>query len=278
MTNMLIWGYSVPGAWLTQGETGYLMSLPKALPTVEWVWEEMDRVWHQFGLINGCSLAGQPIGEFYRHPVWLMNGIFTAVDPISASHRDAIARYIGQIGAMSVADYGGGFGGLARAITRAVPNANVSIIEPYPSRVGLNWLQDESRIQFVSDLSAGGYDAIVAQDVLEHVEDPISLACEIAAAVREGGAVIFANCFYPVIQCHLPSAFHLRHTFPMVMGAHGLRYLGRVEGASHAQVFERTGRLDIMCARRAERISRLLGSALNFVRAAMARLKRLVVR
>ena len=278
ITDISLWGYSVPGVWLNQGETDYLMSLPKALPTVEWVWEEMDRVWHRFGLLNSYPLAGQPISEFYRHPVWLMNGIFTAIDPISASQRDAIARYIGQRGAVSVADYGGGFGGLARAITRIVPYANVSIIEPYPSSVGLNSLRDESRIQFVTDLSAGGYDAIVAQDVLEHVEDPIRLACEIATAVRQGGVVIFANCFYPIIQCHLPSAFHLRHTFPMVMGALGLCYQGKVEGASHAQVFERTGRLDIICARRAERISRLLGSALNLAHTALARLKRLVVR
>jgi len=268
----------VPGGWLTQDETDYLMSLPKTLPSVEWVWEEMDRVWHQFGLINRCPLAGQPIGEFYRHPVWLMNGIFTALDPISASHRDAIARYIGQMGAMSVADYGGGFGGLAQAIARTVPAANVSIVEPYPSSVSLNMLRGKSRIQFVSDLSAGGYGAIVAQDVLEHVEDPIHLACNIAAAVREGGVVIFANCFYPVIQCHLPSTFHLRHTFPLVMGAHGLRYLGRVKGAMHAQIFKRVGRIDLVSARRAEHISRMLGSALNLGLAPMVRLKRLVRR
>jgi 2-polyprenyl-3-methyl-5-hydroxy-6-metoxy-1,4-benzoquinol methylase len=273
MTDISIWGYSVPHAWLTQAEADYLTGLPQSLPTVEWVWAEMDRIWHQIGLDNSCPLTGQPIGEFYRHPVWLMNGIFTAHDPVSTTHREAIARYLGKAGAKLVADYGGGFGELARAITRAVPDAEVSIIEPYPSRVGLERIQSESRIKFISDLSAGGHDAIVAQDVLEHVADPIGLASEIAGTVHEGGIVVFANCFYPVIQCHLPSTFHLRQTFPMVMKALGLRYLGRVDDAPHAQVFERTGGLDLARARRAERISRMIGPAFNTAHAVLSYIK-----
>lgn len=278
MTDISIWGYSVPKAWLTQSEADYLAALPKSLPTVEWVWAEMDRIWHQIGLDNSRPLTGQPIDEFYRHPVWLMNGIFTALDPVSSAHREAIAHYLGKTGAKVVADYGGGFGELARAITRAVPGAEVSIIEPYPSRVGLERIRNEMRITFVPDLSAGPYDAVVAQDVLEHVADPIGLASEIAGAVREGGVVVCANCFYPFIQCHLPSTFHLRKTFPMVMGALGMRYLGSVEGAPHAQAFQRTGRLDLSRARRAEGISRIFESLLNSSREVMLRIKRLVAR
>jgi 2-polyprenyl-6-hydroxyphenyl methylase/3-demethylubiquinone-9 3-methyltransferase len=207
-----------------------------------------------------------------------MNGVFTALDPVSASHRDAMARYLGEAGAKLIADYGGGFGELARAITRVNSNAEVFIVEPYPSRVGLEHLRCEPNIKFVSNLSAGDYDAIVAQDVLEHVADPIGLANEIASAVRVGGMVVFANCFYPYIQCHLPSTFHLRHTFPRVMKALGLRYLGSVEGALHVQVFRRTGALDMVRARHAELISRILGPALNFARAIMSHQKRLVGR
>ena len=175
------------------------MSLPKALPSLEWVWGEMDRVWHELGLRNDRPLAGQSIAEFYGHPVWLMNGIFTAVDPISASQRDAIAGYIDRVGARSVADYGDGFGELAQAIRRAVPQANIS----------------------------------------------------------------------------LPSTFHLRHTFPMVMGAYGLRYLGTVDGASYAQVFERLNRLR---SKRAEQVSRLIGPTINLARSPMGYLKRRMVR
>lgn len=276
MSDISIWGYTFPEAWLTQGEADYLAGLPPTLPTVEWVWGEMDRIWHQFGLDNRHFLIYQPIDEFYQHPVWLMNGVFTALDPISASHRDAMARYLGGTGAKLIADYGGGFGELARAITRAMPSAEISIVEPYPSRVGLERLRCEPNIKFVSRLLASSYDAIVAQDVLEHVEDPIGLASEIAGAVREGGTVVFANCFYPYIQCHLPSTFHLRQTFPKVMKALGLHYLGNVEGALHAQIFLRTGPLDMVRARHAECISRMLGPALNIARANLSHLKRLV--
>jgi 2-polyprenyl-3-methyl-5-hydroxy-6-metoxy-1,4-benzoquinol methylase len=274
MTDISIWGYSMPQSWLSQDEARYLIGLPQSLPNVEWVWGEMDRVWQQFGLNNRIPLDRQPIGDFYKHPVWLMNGVFTALDPVSASHREAIARRLAASGAKFIADYGGGFGQLALAITRAVPGAKVSIIEPYPSRAGIEQLQSEPRIQFVSNISAESYDAIVAQDVLEHVADPIRLAGELAGGVRKGGIVIFANCFYPVIHCHLPSTFHLRHTFPIVMKALGLRYVGRVDGASHAQVFECTGHLDIGSARGAERISRILGPVLNLAYDSMSRVKR----
>lgn len=55
------------------------------MPTHDWVCDELDRVWHQFRLDNRRPLDEQPVGEFYRHPVWLMNGLFSAVDPTSAT-------------------------------------------------------------------------------------------------------------------------------------------------------------------------------------------------
>lgn len=273
-----IWGFSVPLEWLSETESDYLSSLPEALPAVEWVWAEMDRVWHHYGLNNRKPLSGQPIGDFYSHPVWLMNGIFTALDPISAAHRNAIGRYVHSAGVRVVADYGGGFGELARVITCTDNNVSVSIVEPYPCRVGLERLRNELSIKFVPYLLPNAYDAIVAQDVLEHAEDPLKLALDIASAVREGGLIIFANCFYPVIQCHLPGTFHLRHTFPFVMRALGLRYIGVVDGVAHAQVFIRTGALDPAKARKAESLSKIFGPALNLARRALSWLKCLVVR
>lgn len=273
-----IWGFSIPLAWVSQTETDYLSSLPVGLPAVEWVWAEMDRVWHHYGLNSRKPLSGQRVGDFYSHPVWLMNGIFTALDPVSAAHRSAIGRYLLSAGVRVVADYGGGFGELARAITCTDNNVSVSIVEPYPSRVGLERLRNELNIKYVPSLLPSAYDAIVAQDVLEHVEDPLTLVLDIASAVREGGLIIFANCFYPVIKCHLPGTFHLRHTFPFVMKALGLRYVGVVNDVAHAQVFTRIGALDPAKARKAESLSKIFGPALNVARRAMSPLKRVVVR
>jgi 2-polyprenyl-6-hydroxyphenyl methylase/3-demethylubiquinone-9 3-methyltransferase len=237
----------------------------------------MDRIWDDLHLNNRLSLSTQPIDEFYTHPVWLMNGVFTTLDPASVGHRKAIAVYLEQRGSKRIADYGGGFGELALGIARAVPDALVSIIEPYPSKAGLDHIRQEPRIGFVPVLPVGDYDAIVAQDVLEHVDSPISLAYRIAASVRNGGIVVFANCFSPVIKCHLPSNFHLRHTFRLVMKAMGLRYMGRVSGAEHAEIFERFGPIDLRMARSAEQLSRLFGRLLNGLFSLRFRVGRLVI-
>lgn len=274
-----VWGFLVPREWLSQAEVDYLSALPKNLPTVEWVWEEMDRVWAEYELDNTRALKSQSIASFYSHPVWLMNGIFTSLDPASKAHRVAIAHFLTISGrAGTIADYGGGFGELARILVQTDPGVSVVIVEPYPSRVGVERLRNERRISFVSELADAEYDAIIAQDVLEHVEDPVALASEIAGAVKVNGTVIFANCFYPFINCHLPSTFYLRHTFRWVAVALGLKYLGRVEGVEHAQVFERTGKINLSRARTVGRICRPVGRMVNTVRQVLGRIKRLVVR
>lgn len=273
MPGMMVWGYEMPLVWLSQKEIDYLAALPGDLPSVEWVWDEMDRVWQSYGLDNRLSLTGQPVREFYTHPVWLMNGIFTQVDPVSAGHRLAIAKYLARTGMHNIADFGGGFGSLALTMAHAIPDARIAIIEPYPTGVARERIKSEPHVEFTPDIG-DGYDAIIAQDVLEHVEDPVGLAARLSGAVREGGIAIFANCFHPFIHCHLPSTFHLRHTFPRVMGALGLRYLGVVEGARHAQVFERVGALSVARARSAESLSRLLGPTLNLAGAAASLIRR----
>jgi len=277
MADIVIWGQSLQRTWLSDFEFEYLSSLPEALPDVAWVWREMDRVWKDMGLDNQCSLEGQDVRRYYRHPVWLMNGIFTARDPVSAGHRNAVANYFKAGRARVIADYGGGFGELAKAIVRNVPDAVVAIVEPFPSEVGLRLIGQNSKLCFVPDLLSQNYDAVIAQDVLEHVEDPVGLAYEIASRVQVGGELIFANCFYPVIQCHIPSTFHLRHTFPWVMRGLGLRYVGKIDGAEHAQVFRRVGALNLGVARQGERISKLFHPAFGRCYEFLSRIKRLLV-
>ena len=113
MDKLVVWDYAIPCEWLTNAEADYLTTLPKSIPSVEWVWQETDRIWHHYKLDNKQELAGQEISNFYSHPVWLMNGIFTSVDTKSARHRFLIARYLDQANVKSIADYGGGFGELA---------------------------------------------------------------------------------------------------------------------------------------------------------------------
>jgi 2-polyprenyl-3-methyl-5-hydroxy-6-metoxy-1,4-benzoquinol methylase len=276
MSKITVWGYSIPKERLKQEQVDYIVGLPKELPSVEWIWSEMDRVWKSCGLDNRRPVEKQEIGLFYQHPVWLVNGIFTALDKVSAGHRAAIAYYLNKTKARKIADYGGGFGELAHVITQSAPDSTVDIIEPYPSQVGEERFRNNSSIKYISQLSVGAYDAIIAQDVLEHVSDPIGLAANLVNAVKEDGYVVFANCFYPVIQCHLPKTFHLRHTFRWIMKKMGLRYLGVIDGAPHAQIYQRTGQLTLAKARRFEFISKLVGPVVNMGYRGLSNIKKVV--
>lgn len=276
--NHSIWGFTIPDSWLDSEELIYLMRMPKSQPTVEWVWGEMDRVWQELGLNNKKDISKQPIDKFYGHPVWTMNGIFTALDPVSSQHRKSIARYIATLDAYSIADYGGGFGELAIAITNTIPNSEVSIIEPYPSRVTTERLREYGRVHITPELTDSKFDVVIAQDVLEHVTNPIKLAYNLAEAVNDDGIVIFANCFRPVIHCHLPSTFHLRYTFTIIMKVLGLKYLGTVDGAEHAQIFIKKGSLYLDRAVLAEDISKVFGSWINRTRELISYIRRTVMR
>lgn len=262
--HMSIWGVTLPAGALSPIERDYLASLPEDAPSHEWVCEELDRVWQQFGLDNRQPLAGQPIDAFYQHPVWLMNGLYSAADPTSALHRRAIATHVAERVPESVVDVGGGFGELGLRISEVCPSAKVHILEPFPSAVGQARLGG-ANVQFVSELVDDAYEVVIAQDVLEHVEDPVGYAIELAHAVRPGGTAIFANNFTPAIQCHLPQTFHLKRTFPFVMRSLGLTYLGSVPEAAHALLFEVPGELHVSRARRVERLSHVVGPAIEVV-------------
>ena len=258
-----LWGLQIPRESLTGEEARYLAGLPDEIPTNEWVWAEINRVWHEHGLDNRKPLAEQPIGAFYSHPVWLMNGAFSAVDPASAEHRRSIARFVASSEARKVADFGGGFGALATQIVAESPSTEVVLIEPYPSQAALARLADQPRISFTPEAEERAYDVVIAQDVLEHVEMPIVMAEKLARASRPGGILLFANNFTPVIQCHLPRTFHLHHTFRWVMLALGLEYRGRVEGAAHTHVYVVGEKLRPRSASAAATMSRLLAPLLN---------------
>lgn len=276
---MFIWGINIPEEVLDSGLREYLRSLPASRPAVEWVWQEMDRAWKEIGLRNTLPLSVKRLGKFYGSPVWAMNGLFTMLDPVSATHRKSIAAYLSSSKCSIVADYGGGFGMLAREIVQQNAGASVSIVEPYPSSLAKHLLIESRGVEFVPELSKSmHYDAVVAQDVLEHVEDPIGLAFDLGNSVRFGGLIIFANCFYPVVQCHLSHTFHLRHTFQYVMQALGMQFLGRIPGAEHALAFRKVGKLNINAGRRVALLSQIVGPILNAAHPIIARLKHLLLR
>jgi len=262
-----LWGIGpLDAKQFSTSEWNYLQQLPTQLPSVQSLWGMMDEIWSNLGLDNRRPLDQQPIDSFYSHPIWLANGFFSQADISSKKHRIAVARHLANRGLHRVADFGGGFGELAVRISEMDPQIDVTIIEPFPSRYAIDRIVSNPRLRYEKELDFG-YDAVIAQDVLEHVNDPIALACRLASSVKVGGEIIFANCFYPVIHCHLPQTFHLRHTFSFHMRALGLSSLSSVDGAPHIQVFKReVSNLSLGRARKVEFLSQFLGQLINLVR------------
>jgi len=259
-----IWGYHIPNNCVSDEDKQYLLRFSHGpVLSIDELWEEIDRIWDTFSLSNQMSLHSQKIGDFYSHPVWILNGLFSVFDHTSASHRNAITKFITSISAKKIGDFGGGFCELAIKLSNACPDATIRIIEPFPSELGKHRISDYPNLSFLN-IFEEDYDILIAQDVLEHVEQPIELAASLSDALSSGGFVIFANCFFPYIKCHLPHNFHLRYTFSWVVKAAGLEYVGSVPGASHCQIFKKIGDVDYKKLARRNRHSKFIGSMYNF--------------
>jgi len=104
----------------------------------------------------------------------------------------------------------------------------------------------------VSELS-GEYDILIATDVFEHVPDPIGLAAETAEHLRINGRYLIANCFTPVILCHLPQLFHFTVSWDAVMQAMGLE---PEEKVAYGRSYRREGVINVPAAREKGEYSR----------------------
>ncbi|MFT7861146.1 MAG: class I SAM-dependent methyltransferase [Sulfurimonas sp.] len=181
------------------------------LNDLEQMWYLMDLVWDDYGCDNK-NLDWKKIGKFYSHPIWLLNGLFIEQDEISMGHRNAISDWIIKNKFKNVVDYGGGFGTLARLIAQKDKAIKVDIYEPHPSEFGLKRASEFENITIIDKLG-NDYDCLVSTDVLEHVPDPLNDFANMIKSVKVDGYLVIANCFEPVIKCHLPQTFHFKYTF-----------------------------------------------------------------
>lgn len=205
--------------------------------SLEQLWSLMDQAWGRYGCDN-CQPVPEQLASFYGDPIWLLNGMFIEQHVESMGHRQSITTAIAALSPQRVVDVGGGFGTLARLLATALPEGEIAICEPYPPRHGIESCQPYANIRFVPELKTHTYDVLVSTDVLEHVPDPLVLLAGMVEAVRPGGYLLIANCFFPVIACHLPATFHLRHSFNSFCRALGLEVVGPCTG-SHASMFRR---------------------------------------
>lgn len=238
---------------LTPSEQEYLKSVFDRFggyPDLEQIWSLMDEPWIE---LNCDPLnMDERVTAYYPHPVWLLNGLFVERHELSLENRRRFTQWIVDQTPQRVADFGGGFGGLARLIGEALPNAQVEVVDPHPHPAAIALAANTPNVRFVPELT-GEYDILIATDVFEHVPDPISLTAKTAEHLRIGGQCLIANCFAPVILCHLPQLFHFNVSWDAVMQAMGLQ---PEEKVVYGRSYRRKGKINVPAAREKGECSR----------------------
>ena len=238
--------------YLTPTESDYLDSIlvDGSFPDLEGVWSLMDSAWEECQ----CDpyVFDERISRFYAHPVWLLNGLFIEQHAESLSHRRDFTEHVASLNPKKVADLGGGYGSLARMIGARSPGTEVHIVEPHPHTAAVSFAEKTANVRYVPEFS-GAYDVLIATDVFEHVLDPLALVEKTAKHLRMGGEYLIANCFWPVIRCHLPSTFHFRWSWDVAMAAMNLKPGDIV---SYGRVYSRIGPVSSVTSRKFEQRSK----------------------
>jgi hypothetical protein len=219
-------------------------------PTLEQMWECMDYIWDSLGCDNR-KIDNDKLRKFYNHPVWLLNGLFTEQHALSLDHREIFSNWVARKNPKRIADFGGGYGTLGRLIASKCPEAEVHVIEPHPHAAALEKSEAYNNLMYKPSLM-GEYDVIVATDVFEHIPDPIAAVERTSKHLRYAGYYLIANCFWPVIKCHLPALFHFRYTWNIALARMNLR---RVESVVYGSAYEKTGIVRADAARWVEAMS-----------------------
>ncbi len=249
---------------ITESDAAYLDDHWQALSDVELMWQAMDSEWDRLGAGYRPGEA-ENLGKFYGSPVWLLNGIFTAIDPESMRHREILADYIAGKAPGTIAEFGGGFGSLSRNLAMLCPNSTINVVEPFATKLALTLSAKLPNLNYCDQLPVAS-DIVIAQDVLEHVTDPLGQFAKLLDAVPVGGLVITANCFKSVIKCHYPGAYHFDHSFKYIAPQLGCRLEECLPGAEHIEVYRKTREhRTLLPARILEQASKMAEPAAKFL-------------
>ena len=86
------------------------------------------------------------LANYYRHPVWLLSGLFGESHDLSLQNRESISDWVAQKKLNRVLEFGGGFGTLARMIADKSTNTIVDIYEPFPSNAAIKYCRGYENI------------------------------------------------------------------------------------------------------------------------------------
>ena len=116
--------------------------------SLEQIWYLMDSVWDNLELDNE-NLDLEKLQEFYMHPVWLLNGLYTETDNESIAHRKKLSNWVrSKPEIQKIVDVGGGIGFLARTIASDTPTSEIKILEPFPSSYAARVIENRKNKEF----------------------------------------------------------------------------------------------------------------------------------
>ena len=115
---------------------------------------------------------------------------------MSISNREVFTKWVYDKKPKRVADYGGGFGSLARMIAKSCVDTEVEVIEPHPHDLAFEKAKCYKNLNYKKKLE-GEYDIIIATDVFEHVQDPLGLAAETSKFLKKNGYYIIEDYKHP---------------------------------------------------------------------------------
>jgi 2-polyprenyl-3-methyl-5-hydroxy-6-metoxy-1,4-benzoquinol methylase len=199
--------------------------------TIQRLWAVLDEAWDELQENNQKQQSNLDLPEFlhnyYQHPVWLINAVFSESDPATIQDRLAAVRLISHIQPHKILDFGGGIGTVARLCAHEIPEAeSIDLVDITEFRHTIRQYLAQYPVVRVLEKPEPLYDAIVCTEVLEHLIDPITAIVEINRMLRVGGAFATSYSFEPVIKCHLPQNFHLRRLMFWIIRSLGFGFYG----------------------------------------------------
>lgn len=232
-------GQGVDSEFYPKAALEYLLDFQEMISHEE-MCRQLDQHWDETLKKHRGQKEDAFYADFYSHPVWALNSVFSETDPASVMNRRALIRSIVELRIGTVADMGGGYGAFLRMIKTCHATAGIDcfLSEPYIDREVAEALQGLGIT--TSETIPAGKDAYIFLDVLEHLEHPLEYLDSVIRAAKPTSYFFFGNCFYPVIKCHLESTFYLRESFVAAARMMGLERLGCVQKAPYIEVWKGT--------------------------------------
>lgn len=231
----------------------------KGFPSLSEIWKLMDDIWIEYGCDQ--NIIDDKVFRFYKHPVWLLNGLFIQQDLESQENIKKISKFIIKNNPKKILDYGGGFGNLARYLGKNLPLSKIDIFDPHPSNLALFYASKLKNVNYVENLTEK-YDFIIATDVFEHLDNPIESLKITLNNLETNGKYLIANCFEPVILCHLPKLFYLNFSWDLIMKELGFDTICNV---AHGKVFKKVRISDCKKVEMISNFSRKIYPIINLV-------------